>query len=129
MSDLIIINGSQDSRGYCATIQVPMLEFVGTTLEEIYTFQQDKSDVHTLKYTRKWFLDRGIDFMHWPAKSPDLNMIENVQRILSKALYKNGHQFDKVDDFISYVEENWGKYRLSTYRRFISPSLSALCKP
>jgi len=43
-----------------------------------YVFQQDNSSIHIAKLTKDWFSANNIDIMMWPAKSPDLNPIENL---------------------------------------------------
>ncbi len=39
-------------------------------------FQQDLAPVHTAKSTKSWLNDHGVGVLDWPAKSPDLNPIE-----------------------------------------------------
>ena len=34
--------------------------------------------------------------LDWPARSPDLNIIENVWGILARDVYENARQFDNV---------------------------------
>lgn len=41
-------------------------------------FQKDNAAVHTCNYTKECFDASDTDVLHQPAKSPDLNLIENV---------------------------------------------------
>lgn len=42
-------------------------------------FMQDNSPVHRSRATLAWFRDHPeVELMDWPAKSPDLNPIENL---------------------------------------------------
>jgi DDE superfamily endonuclease len=43
---------------------------------------EDNAFVHTAIYTRTWHAYYGFNKMVWPANLPDLNLIENVRRLL-----------------------------------------------
>ena len=46
--------------------------------EEYWYFQQDNPSAHSALHTRERFMDNKIANLEWPAKSPNLNIIENV---------------------------------------------------
>ena len=41
-------------------------------------FQQDNAAAHSAKFTKEYFMEAEITAMEWPARSPDLNCIENA---------------------------------------------------
>ncbi len=43
-----------------------------------FIFQQDLAPVHTVRGTKSWFNDHSVTVLDWPANSPDLNPIENL---------------------------------------------------
>ncbi|KAJ7319548.1 hypothetical protein JRQ81_019059 [Phrynocephalus forsythii] len=43
-----------------------------------FIFQQDLAPAHTAKNTQTQFNDHGITALDWPARSPDLNPLENL---------------------------------------------------
>ena len=107
LSDLIVIKGNQDSKGYCETLEAGLLDIAATKFGETFTFQQYSAAVHQSRHTRKWLADRNMDVMRWPAKSPDLNIIENLWGILSRAVYKHGRHFECLEDLMECIDEEW----------------------
>ena len=47
---------------------------------------------------------RTID---WPAKSPDVNIIENIWEIMARRVYLRQRQFDTVEQLKEVIEDVW----------------------
>ena len=57
--------------------------------------------------TKLWLEQQNITNMVWPAKSSDLNPIENLWGILSREVYANGRQYSSLTELKSVIEEKW----------------------
>lgn len=51
-----------------------------------FLYQQDNAPCHKAKKVMKWFDENGVQLLPWPAKSPDLNPIEQLWNIIDQKL-------------------------------------------
>lgn len=70
-----------------------------------YHYLQDNCSVHKAKVVMDNFNQKNISLLDWPARSPDLNIIENWWFMLSDKVYEFG-SFDSDDDL-------WEKIKLA----------------
>ena len=45
----------------------------------------------------------------WPARSPDLNPIENLWGVLARAVYAESRQFSNVEQLKEAIQHEWSK--------------------
>ena len=70
-------------------------------------FQQDNATCHVSTSTRRWFADNNINLLHPPCRSPDLNPVENLWRILARNVYEGGRQFNNINNLKRQILVSW----------------------
>ena len=63
--------------------------------------------IHTSASTRRWIFDHQLNVTDWPAKSPDLNPIENAWGYLVHHVYKDGKQYYSLNDLREAIIREW----------------------
>ncbi|KAG6616947.1 Transposase [Phytophthora cinnamomi] len=106
-SELVILEGNQNSERYIYTLSEYLLPFIDRVYGRECVFQQDNASIHTSWATKEFLKEENVDVMDWPAKSPDLNPIENIWGVLARAVYAHGRQFQTREDLIETIKASW----------------------
>jgi len=69
-----------------------------------YILQHDGASSHRCKLVTAYLLDNNVQSLKWPAKSPDLNIIEYMWKVLSDIVYQ-GPQFKNLKDLEDRIKE------------------------
>jgi len=72
-----------------------------------WIFQEDNAPCHVSIRANAWKKDNGIVTLPWPAQSPDINIIENVWRVLKCRVQKRVNEIKNDKDLIRIVTEIW----------------------
>lgn len=84
-SDLVIINGKLNAHRYIDEILRPIaLPFLNR--DEATIYQQDNARPHSARITKHFLAESKMPILEWPARSPDLSIIEHVWDILGRRL-------------------------------------------
>lgn len=57
----------------------------------------------------EWLRNQNIDVMNWPSLSPDLNPMENIWAQVARHVYRNGRQFENVNDLRQAIIHAWNE--------------------
>ena len=93
---LVKISGHQNATNYVELLDQELGVMNDKLGDGSWIFQQDNAPIHTAKIAKEWFTNKNVTVLQWPAKSPDLNIIENVWGHLSRVLYENVKQYDSL---------------------------------
>ena len=83
---------------YKSMLEEFFFPFMNEYYPDVCVLQQDKASVHFVRHTRDFYMEMEVTDLGWPAKSPDLNCIENAWGELTRRLYNGRRQFDTVED-------------------------------
>lgn len=74
-----------------------------------WIFQQDNAPIHRSASTAGWFNRNHIRLMDWPARSPDLNPMENVWGYLARNVYGGGRQYNNKRELEAAITRQWAE--------------------
>ncbi|KAF0709763.1 hypothetical protein AaE_012778 [Aphanomyces astaci] len=106
-TELAFLDGAQDSGAYIGTLSNYLFPFIDYNYGRDCVFQHDNASIHASRETKAFLSDHGVRVMEWPAKSPDLNPIENMWGILARAVYAHGRQFATKIDLVAAISKAW----------------------
>ena len=106
---LVVIPGILDSEGYVSTLDINIPQFIAEHSDKKLVFMQDNAAVHTSRRSIQWFREKAIEVFPWPAKSPDLNPIENIWYLLSRKVYGGGKQYYSVQEITKAILKAWNE--------------------
>ena len=113
------ISTRMNSEKYIDLLEDCLIPFIEDNQEENVVYQQDNAAIHTSKKSREWFRQKDLPLLKLPARSPDINPIENLWGILSRAVYKNGKQYNNIKELEKAIRVEWSKIHIATLQKLI----------
>ena len=126
---IVFVNGNLNAQAYISMLTdhlIPFIEDKYGEEDDQAIFQQDNAPAHSALHTKEWFFDNVVAVMKWPAKSPDLNIIENAWTWLVREVYQGHRQFDYLDDLREAIVDAWDRMP-QTYINKLIESMPSRC--
>ncbi|GBN69066.1 hypothetical protein AVEN_101121-1 [Araneus ventricosus] len=78
-------------------------------LDGLRQFQQDKATPHASRVATKWLQEHSSDFrhFHWPPKSPEMNIIEEIRDALLHDVEKRSPPPRTPMDLLTALQDSW----------------------
>ena len=114
------ISTRMNSNGYTDILEESLLPEARQMGGRGWIFQQDNAPVHKSKWTMDWFSRKKVRVLDWPARSPDLNPIENLWGIMTRSVYARGRQYSNVNELRLAIQLAWNNISLETLRNLIN---------
>ena len=119
VTPICFVTHKMNAVNYIDLLDNVLIDFSERFCEGPWTFQQYNAAIHNAAVTKRFFSDRNIPLMDWPAISPDLNPMENLWGILSQQVYFSGRQFDSSRELRKCIEAELKKIPLPTLRSLV----------
>ena len=71
----------------------------------LWKLQEDNVPKHTSKLAISWKRNNGVDEIHWPLKSTDHALIENIWQLLRMNLRRK--KIESYQSLISVIKQKW----------------------
>jgi transposase len=116
---LVFVTHRMNSKDYQNVLENNLLPYMRRFRSIRFTYQQDNASIHVSTDTEGWLKRKKISTLSWPARSPDLNPMENLWGILVRDIYADCRQFDNVDQLKEAIQEAWDRVPLDQLSRLV----------
>ena len=109
-----VIDGKFNSDRYIQLLDTKVVPIMKLNYGSDFLFQEDNATVHKAQKVANFWKSANVNILQWPAKSPDLNIVEDVWARISDIVY-DGSQFRNNKELLKKIDETI--YKLCTEER------------
>lgn len=113
LGPLLRVEGRFNASAYGDILEDVLIPYAleGPFPDGCFVFQHDRSPVHMAKAVQR-LMDRvAITQLEWPARSPDLNVIENIWGLMKRRMSARRSPFRNGDALWTAIEAEWNDLR------------------
>jgi transposase len=112
--DIAFVSTSMNSEEYQQVLNNHLLPYLRRFRRKPLVFQQDNASVHRSHSTNAWMQEHHINVLPFPARSPDLNPMENLWGIIVRDIYANNRQYQCIQDLRIAILQAWNRIDKTT---------------
>ncbi|GFW34172.1 transposable element Tcb2 transposase [Trichonephila clavipes] len=105
----VVANGTVTGQRYIDEVLLPHVRLVHGAVGDKFVFMDDNATCHRTLAVQDCLDSEGIQHLVWPARSPDLNPIENVWDALGRQVAGRNYPPTKKNTLIRALTEEWDK--------------------
>ncbi|GFT94619.1 transposable element Tcb1 transposase [Trichonephila clavipes] len=105
----VVANGSMTGQRYIDEVLLPHVLLFRGAVGDKFVFMDDNATCHRTLAVHDCLDSEGIQRLVWPARSPDLNPIENVWDALGRQVAGRNYPPTNKNTLIRALEEEWDK--------------------
>jgi hypothetical protein len=112
LSRLIVVQGTMNANMYISDVlELEAVPFVLNAPAQI--FQQDNARPHVARVTLEYLSQQSVPLLPWPARSPDLSLIEHIWDFIGRKLQTDYLQPpSSLPQLACRVQEQWNSIPL-----------------
>ena len=99
-----LVKNNLNSDGYISILNNTMVPMLRLNYGNDCFFQEDNCAVHKSKKVKEFMSNANVKVLEWPARSPDLNIAEDVWKLISEDVY-DGPQFRDKTSLMKKINE------------------------
>ncbi|GFU01656.1 transposable element Tcb2 transposase [Trichonephila clavipes] len=105
----VVANGTMTGQRYIDEVLLPRVRLFCGAVDKKFVFMDDNATYHRTVAVQDCLDSEGIQRLVWPARSPDLNPIENVWDALGRQVAGRNYPPTNKNTLIRALTEEWDK--------------------
>ncbi|GFV13123.1 transposable element Tcb1 transposase [Trichonephila clavipes] len=105
----VVANGTMTGQRYIDEVLLPHVRLFRGAVGDKFVFMDDNATCHRTLAVQDCLDSEGIQRLVWPARSPDLNPIENVRYALGRQVAGRNYPPTNKNTLIRALTEEWDK--------------------